>query len=133
MFFNKFAPHYSIPYFNLFFYFIEDGLVLALNRFWWFTHIVSQVVFFTSNSRVAQNNLNYFLFWAIFHRGHVWVFTLWTCSCFLLGLEGTFAFYTFPTFWWETFIMLKMKVIYLKFLWWGFFNRTLTIYVLETT
>ena len=55
------------------------------------------------------------------------MFTLWTCSCFPLGLEGTFVFYLFPTFWWGTFIMLKIKVIYLKFSWWGFFYRTLSI------
>ena len=48
-----------------------------------------------------------------------WMFTLWTCSCFPLRLEGTFAFYTFPTFWWGRFIMLKLKVFYLNFFWWG--------------
>ena len=37
MFFNKFASC-SIPYLN---FFIGDGLALALNSFWWFTHIVT--------------------------------------------------------------------------------------------
>ena len=30
----------SIPYFNLFYYSMVDRLALALNSFWWFTHIV---------------------------------------------------------------------------------------------
>ena len=49
------------------------------------------------------------------------------CFCFPLGLEGTFVFFTFPTFWWGTFILLKKKVIF-----WSFFdevfNQTLSIH-----
>ena len=38
MFFNKFACC-SVPYFNLFLYFIEEGLALALNSLG-FTHLI---------------------------------------------------------------------------------------------
>ena len=57
----------------------------------------------------------------------MWVFTFWTHSCFPLGWWGTFACYKFLTLWWGTIIVLKMKVFYLKFLRWGFSNRTLSI------
>ena len=44
----------------------------------------------------------------------------WKRSCFSLGWWGTFAFYKFLALWWGTSIILKMNVIYLKFLRWGF-------------
>ena len=58
----------------------------------------------------------------------VCVFTFWTRSCFPLGLWGTFAFHKFLALWQGTSIILKMKVIYLKLLRWGFSNQTLSIY-----
>ena len=54
----------------------------------------------------------------------MWVFT---CSCFPLGWWGTLAFYKFLSLWQGTSIILKMKVIYLKFLRWGFSNQSLPI------
>ena len=46
----------------------------------------------------------------------------WTRSCFPLGWWVTFAFYEFPALWRGTSIIIKMKVIYLKFLRWSFFS-----------
>ena len=48
--------------------------------------------------------------------------------CFPLGWWGTFIFYKFLDLWWGTSIILKMKIICLKFLRWGFSNRTLSTY-----
>ena len=41
MFFNKFC----LLFYALFQFFIGDVLALGFNSFWWFTHVVSQVVF----------------------------------------------------------------------------------------
>ena len=63
-------------------------------------------------------------------RHCVWVFTFWTRSCFSMGWWGTFAFYKFLLLWRVAFIVLKIKVIYLKFLRLVFCNQTLSIYLL---
>ena len=66
-----------------------------------------------------------------FFKGLLWYRKHITFSCFPLGLEGTFAFYTFPTFWQRKLIMLKMKVVYLKFLIWGYLTK-LCLYTLKS-
>ena len=47
---------------------------------------------------------------------------------FSLGIKGDVCFEAFPTFWWGTFIMLKMKVVYLKFLLWDYLTK-LCLYI----
>ena len=49
--------------------------------------------------------------------------------CFPLGWWGTFSFYKFLTLQWQTSIVLKMNVIYLRFLRRGFSNWTLFMYM----
>ena len=59
----------------------------------------------------------------------VCVFTFWTCSCFPLGLWGTFAFLEVPSYVAGNFYrFLKWRLFAWSFSRWGFSNQTLSIY-----